>query len=108
MSSTTHNILIGLLAIVLIGMGYYLFGRESSFELSADAVNPVDDQILLKTQIFIQRRAMLEGVSINAELFADARFNTLQTNTPALPEQPVGKPLLFEVPVGVSDATAAQ
>jgi hypothetical protein len=60
------------------------------------------DQMLLKTQVFIERRAKLDQVAITSELFSDPRFTSLRSYSPALAEQTLGKPTLFSLPAGLS------
>jgi len=100
MASSFQNILIAIVGLVLVGFGYYLFVSDSNNALT-DASSPVDDQILQKTQVFIERRARLEAVNITSEIFNDPRFTTLQTNTTLLPEQPIGNQNIFVSPVTV-------
>ncbi len=98
MPASLQNIIIGVIGLLLVGLGYYLFAGGNSFNLT-DAVSPVDDQVLMKTQVFIERRTKLQAVSITGELFNDPRFTALQSNSTILPEQPIGNRNLFVSPI---------
>jgi hypothetical protein len=95
MSNTIQNAIIGGLAVLLLGLGYFLFVKPSSIELEQGAVNPMSEQVLMRTEEFIQHRAELDQVSLSLAVFDDPRFTTLRTYTPALKEQTVGNPELF-------------
>ncbi len=93
-----QKIILGVGAIGLLYLGYTLFMQPNQFALEEGAVNPVADGMLNKTQVFINRRAQLDQVSIDSKLFTDERFTALRSYTAALSNQSVGKSSLFDVP----------
>ncbi len=95
-----QKIILGVGAIGLLYLGYTLFMQGDQFALEEGATNPLADAVLVKTQVFIERRAQLDQVSIDGGLFADERFTSLRSYTAALANQEVGKTSLFEVPTG--------
>ncbi len=95
-----QKIILGAGAIGLLYLGYTLFVQGDQFALEEGAVNPMADAVLLKTQVFIDRRAKLDQVTIDGRLFADERFTSLRSYTAALSNQELGKTSLFDVPSG--------
>ncbi|MFN3693077.1 MAG: hypothetical protein ACK4SL_03210 [Candidatus Paceibacteria bacterium] len=95
-----QKIILGVGAIGLLYLGYTLFMQGDQFALEEGATNPLADAVLMKTQVFIERRAQLDQVSIDGGLFADERFTSLRSYTAALANQEVGKTSLFELPAG--------
>ncbi|MFM2424165.1 MAG: hypothetical protein RLZZ70_556 [Candidatus Parcubacteria bacterium] len=95
MSQSTHSLPLLLGAAALLVLGYFVFIQGNDFELSPDAVSPLSDQVLAKTQAFIAHRNTLDSVNISPVLFSDSRFTSLRSFTPNLVERPVGKDDLF-------------
>ncbi len=107
MSQLLQKIFITLGAAGLIFLGYLLFVQPSQFALDGGAVDPLADGVLAKTQVFIERRALLDQVTIDSALFTDPRFTTLRSYTTTLSNQAVGKTSLFELPPALQDASAS-
>ncbi|MCU0678629.1 MAG: hypothetical protein MUF19_03550 [Candidatus Pacebacteria bacterium] len=103
MSQLLQKIFITVGAAGLLFLGYVLFVQPSQFALDDSAVNPLADSVLAKTQIFIERRAQLDQVSIDSALFTDPRFTSLRSYTSALSNQSVGKSSLFELPPSLAN-----
>lgn len=93
-----QKLILGVGAIGLLYLGYTLFMQGDQFALDAGATNPMADAVLLKTQVFIERRSQLDQVTIDGGLFADERFTSLRSYTAALSNQELGKASLFDVP----------
>ncbi len=93
-----QKLILGVGAIGLLYLGYTLFMQGDQFALDAGATNPMADAVLLKTQVFIERRSQLDQVTIDGGLFADERFTSLRSYTAALSNQELGKSSLFDVP----------
>jgi hypothetical protein len=94
--------------IGLAALAYFLFVQPDQFELEAGGVNPVADAVLAKTQVFIERRAQLDAVSINTDLFADERFTGLRSYSSALADQAIGKNSLFQLPPSLQTASESE
>jgi hypothetical protein len=103
MSQLFQKMFITVGAIGLLVLGYLLFVQPSQFSLDEGSVNPLADSVLAKTQVFIERRAQLDQVSIDSTLFSDPRFTGLRSYTAALSTQSVGKSSLFEIPSSLED-----
>jgi hypothetical protein len=103
----SNNLIILILAVILLVLGYFIFIKPSDFALSSQAANPMADQMLLQTQVFIERRTKLDSVAISSELFSDPRFTSLRSFSPALTEQTLGKPTLFTLPAGLAPAVSS-
>jgi hypothetical protein len=103
-----QKIILGVGAIGLLYLGYTLFVQGDQFALSEGAVNPLADAVLLKTQVFIERRAQLDQVAIDGQLFADERFTSLRSYTAALSNQELGKSSLFDVPTGTQGENSGE
>jgi hypothetical protein len=103
MSQLLQKFFITVGAIGLLVLGYLLFVQPSQFDLAGGAVDPLADGVLVKTQVFIERRAQLDQVTIDSTLFSDPRFTTLRSYTSALSTQSLGKSSLFELPSSLED-----
>lgn len=99
-----QKIILAVGALGLIYLGYTLFVQPNQFALEEGATNPLADGVLLKTQVFIERRSQLDRVTIDSKLFTDERFTALRSYTAALANQTVGKSSLFDVPGNTSDS----
>lgn len=107
MSQLFQKIFITIGAAGLIFLGYLLFVQPSQFALDGGAVDPIADGVLAKTQVFIERRALLDQVSIDGSLFTDPKFTALRSYTTALSSQSLGKSSLFELPPSLEDVSTA-
>jgi hypothetical protein len=95
-SSTLQNIVIGVIGLVLIALGYFLFIKPSSFSLGGEAMSPLDDQVQARTQEFIARRDQLNQVTLDQSVFSDSRFTSLRSYTPPVTDQTLGKSSVFD------------
>ncbi|MFM2340128.1 MAG: hypothetical protein RLZZ360_764 [Candidatus Parcubacteria bacterium] len=102
-----QKIILGIGALGLFYLGYVLFIQTDEFALEDSAVNPMADNLVAKTQVFIGRRAQLDQVAIESALFTDPRFTTLRSYTTELSDQSVGKSSIFELPDAVVNYNAA-
>ncbi len=103
MSSNTQNIIVGVVALVLIGLGYVVFIAPSNQVLDSTQADTLSDQMLMKTQQFLVHRAQLDTVAIDASLFSDPRFTTLRVYT-----KPLNNPSLGNSnPFAIDGSTAA-
>ncbi len=97
MGKTSVNISIVLLLATLAYIGYYLYAQPSS-NMPSDATL---ENMLANTQVFIERRQILDGVNMDVSLLEDIKFRSLQSFAEPIVEQSVGRPNPFD-PVGFS------
>ncbi len=94
MTNTLQYIVLAIITMLLLGLGYFLFFHTSSQQAAANAI--VADQLLLKTRVFIERRAQLQAVSINQSVFNDPRLTGLRSYTTTSDNPPLGRDALFD------------
>ena len=100
MSTTTKNLLVTLVLALLIAAGYFAYQQRDATSLGFSSTRQVSENVRANTEIFIARRAILEEITISQEIFEDQRFQSLESYTGSVPEQPVGRenPFLPVVP----------
>ena len=81
------NIVVPLLAVTLAYAAYVFFIQGST---TLDEPTLTDD-VLLRTQIFIERRATLETVAIDVALFEDPVFRSYKSFSEDVPSEPFGR-----------------
>jgi hypothetical protein len=95
MSAAAKN-LIALLGLATVAFaGYYLYSQQSATTLSTESGDQSLEQMLMKTQVFIERRQSLDKVVIDSTLFEDERFRSLRAFTKPVEDMPVGRPNPF-------------
>jgi len=80
--------------LLLLAAGAFMFMQKDSTTLSLGS-DPVSVDLLMKTQVYIERQARLQGIQINTSFFDDTRFTSLQSYATPVAPQAVGKPNLF-------------
>ena len=94
MSSTMKNITIALVLITVAFVGYYMYAQKGASELGESDMSLTQD-MLLNTQVFIERRTLLDKTTIDTEIFSDPIFKSYKSfNTPIL-EESIGRPNPF-------------
>jgi hypothetical protein len=89
--------LILILGVLVIGAaGVYLFTKRDATQELFTAGVPVSEEVLANTQVFMERRAVLESLAIDRSLFSDPRFTSLRSFETPIMERPVGRPNPFE------------
>ncbi len=100
MSSTMKNITIALVLITVAFVGYYMYAQNGAESGEGDM--SLTQDMLTNTQVFIERRALLDKTTIDTEIFSDPVFKSYKTfNTPIL-EESVGRPNPFGKTTGNS------
>ncbi len=100
MSTLTKNLVI-ILGLATVGFaGYFVFMQQADPVVGFETDAAMLESMLANSQLFIERRQELETVSINADLFSDERFMSLQSYDRPLTEQPVGRPDPFQPATG--------
>ncbi len=88
MSPTMKNIVVPLLVATLAYAAYVFF-------IQGDTVSQNDatltDDVLLRTQVFIERRALLGTVAIDVALFEEPVFRSYKSFSDGVPSEPFGR-----------------
>ena len=95
MSQGIKNILALVVIAAVAGLGYFLFIQPDSTTLSLDGYAELSGQLLVKTQVFIERRQLLETLQLDLNIFTDNRFVSLRSFETEIPDQSVGKNNIF-------------
>lgn len=91
MTGFIKNLLV-LTVIVLVAVaGYYIYSTQQIGQLDIDPFNSIEAEVLANTQVFIQRRAVLQAVDLSTELYNDPQFRSLVTYTEPVEPVPVGR-----------------
>ena len=88
MSPTMKNIVVPLLAVTLTYAAYVFFIQGDTV---IDEGATLTDDVLLRTQVFIERRALLSSVVIDAALFEDPVFRSYKSFSDAVESEPFGR-----------------
>ena len=83
------NLPVIIILLVVAAAGIYFYVQRDSANLVIDV--SMSESIIASTQVFMQRRAQLEQLSIDNSLFTDLRFRSLRSFTTPIPERPVGR-----------------
>ncbi len=92
--SSLKNILIIIICIACAGFAYYVTRPDSS---SADmsANSAVRQELIQKTQSFIERSNKLQQINIDQTFFMDTTFTSLRSFSTPVPNQALGRNDLF-------------
>ena len=94
MSSSMKNILVVLGAFTVAFAGYYMYVQNKNASLSTDS-SEVTDDILLSTQVFIERRVILDAVKLDISLFENPVFRSYRSFALPVVDEPYGRPNPF-------------
>lgn len=95
MSQGIKNIMAVVVIAAVAALGYFLFIQTDSTPLSIDGYAEISSQLLIKTQVFIDRRQQLENTQLDLAVLTDSRFVSLRSFETEVPEQTVGKNNIF-------------
>jgi hypothetical protein len=96
MSPIIKNIATILVALSLAFLGYYLYSQNKNANLSFDGGIDSTQQMLTNTQIFIERRTLLDQVKLDTDIFMDPIFQSYRSYRSPDVAAPVGRPNPFE------------
>lgn len=82
--------------LVVAAAGIYLFTQRDAANLVLNDSARVSDNVLINTQVFIERRVVLESLSIEPAILKDVRFTSLRSYTTPVRPRPVGRENPFE------------
>lgn len=96
MTQTIKNFL----ALALLGgvavLGYFMFIQKDSDSLILGDGGQISSQLLVQASAFIEKRMLIESLTIDTSILVDPRFVDLSNFTTSVPEQSIGKLSLFE------------
>jgi hypothetical protein len=91
MSQTMKNIA-GLLVVVTLSYAGYLFYQQSNnSSLDTDGSGVFSEEKLAETQLFIERRILLDSVVLDTTVFDDPVFRSYQGINVPITESEVGR-----------------
>ena len=94
MSGLLKNFFVIGICIGCAGLAYYfLTGGSATNDLSTNTA--VRQELINKTQSFIERSAKLQQVSIDQSFFTDSTFTSLRSFSTPVPNQPLGRNDIF-------------
>ena len=88
--------------IVIVGIaivaaaGIYLLTQRQATQLVLSSPSGVSEEMLINTQLFIERSTTLESLQLNTEVSQDPRFTSLRSYSTPIVERPVGRSNPFE------------
>jgi hypothetical protein len=92
--SSLKNIFIVLVCVACAGFVYYVTRSDSSVtDMSANSV--IRQELIVKTQSFIERSNKLQQITIDQSLFMDSTFTSLRSFSTPVPNQALGRNDLF-------------
>ena len=92
MGKTMTNLSIVLGLITVAFAGYYLYLQKDSSTLNIESSEETMQNMMNKTQKFIQHRQTLDKVRLDMNIFEDKRFVSLRSFSTPIEEQPIGRP----------------
>lgn len=91
MGNTIKN-LATILGIATVAFGaYYLYAQRSTAALDTMSLEQSMQTMLANTSVFISHSQELDQISLDLSVLEDARFRSLQTVSPPLKDQPIGR-----------------
>lgn len=85
-----NNTLIIVGVVVIGAAGLYLFLNRGVAELALETPT-VPSDVLTNTQLFMERRAVLESIKLDTQVLSDPRFTALKAFSGPIPPRPVGR-----------------
>lgn len=96
MSPIIKNITTILVALSLAFLGYYLYSQNKLSGLSYNDGASSDQEMLDNTRVFIERRALLDKVTLDTDIFLNPVFQSYRSYRSPELAAPVGRPNPFE------------
>lgn len=91
MSPLIKNIATALVALSLAYVGYYLYTQNQGSGLDLNGGVDSTEQMLTNTRVFIERRALLDEVTLDTDIFMDPVFQSYRSFRNPEVEAPVGR-----------------
>ncbi len=89
MSPTMKNIAIALVVITIAYGGYYFYAQNGKSIDSSDFL--LSEDVLASTQVFIERRAVLDTVKVDIEIFSDPVFRSYKSFSTQVLDEDIGR-----------------
>lgn len=90
------NIIIIVGLLVVAAAGIYLFTQRDAANLVFSDSAQVPEVVLASTEVFIERRMVLESLSVDSTIVKDPRFTSLRSHTEPIRVRPMGRDNPFE------------
>lgn len=91
MNKSLTNIIVLVGIIITAVAGYFLFTQDAmQFSTTSNSDQQLQ-QLLLSSQLFVERSRTLSTIAIDTTLFEDPVFNSLKSYSPPPNEFPVGR-----------------
>ena len=95
MSSVVKNLAIILGLATVAFAGYYMYTQQGATILQSSTGEAELQDMLVKTQVFIQHRQELNSIVLDIDLFEDKKFTSLRSYSRPIIEQQIGRPNPF-------------
>lgn len=105
--SSLKNILLIIACIAAAGLVYYVTGPDAS-TAALGTSDEVRQQLIAKTQSFIERSAQLEQINIDQSFFMDSTFTSLRSFSTPVPNQPLGRENLFGDTISIGESVVIE
>lgn len=105
--SSIKNILIIVACVACAGFVLYIT-RSNSVESDISSNSAVRQELISKTQSFIERSNKLQQINIDTAFFMDSTFTSLRSFSTPVPDQPLGRDDLFGTPTAVGQTTISE
>ncbi len=106
MSALIKNIFVIVVCIAVAAVAYYVIFSTDGTDAVSDS-STVRQELLDKTQSFIERSAKLQQVNIDQSFFTDSTFTSLRSFSTAVPDQPLGRDDIFDSASSITNPAAA-
>lgn len=93
MKNTTTILIVLILAIG----GYYMYAQNKNAGLSLEGGASLTEDMVTRTQIFIERRALLDTVKIDTAMFEDPVFRSYKSFSEPVLDEPIGRDNPFSI-----------
>lgn len=96
MSTSMKNIVTTLLVLTFIFAGYYMYNQNKNSDLSLEGQGSLTDDMLLKTQVFIERSALISSIVIERNIFDNPIFQSYRSFANPLINESFGRKNPFD------------
>ncbi len=103
MGNTIKNLATILGMATIAFAGYYLYTQKSTVDMGSLSAEQSMQTMLANTSVFISRSQELDQISLDLSVLEDARFRSLETVSPPLKDQPIGRSNPFSSTGGNSE-----
>ena len=94
MSESLKTISVVVACIAIAGIGYYVV-TQSGDPTNLNENSALREELINKTQAFIEHRNQLEQIDFDQSFFTDSTFTSLQSFSTPVPNQTIGRDNIF-------------